>query len=247
MLIVLNSAQSAHDMLKTIKQGRGSVAEYIAKFDQYSTLTGWSNADHRQRFYNGLDNCVKDLFALSERPKATYLETRSLASDIDQRVQQRDAKKSGKPYLPDSNTGGGKGSRDPNAMEIDASKQDKGKEKKTQFTYLQSMKGRCFGCRSKDHTKKEGNHDRDVCNHCKKVGHRAPVCFTKYLGKPVATSAKATTEDSGEGTSAAVNATTSTAKPPAKKDKTTQGDILAQLMADMEKQKKELEALKSSF
>jgi len=43
-------------------------------------------------------------------------------------------------------TGGGKGSRDPNAMEIDASKQDKGKEKKTRFTYLQSMKGRCFGC-----------------------------------------------------------------------------------------------------
>jgi len=89
------------------------------------------NANHRQRFYDGLDNCVKDLFALSERPKATYLETRSLASNIDQQVRQRDAKKSGKLYMPDSNTGGGKGSHDPNAMEIDTSKQDKGKEKRT--------------------------------------------------------------------------------------------------------------------
>jgi len=178
---------------------------------------------------------------------ALYMETHSLASDIDQHVRQREAEKSGKPYHPNSNTGGGKGSRDPNAMEIDTSKQDKGKEKRTRFTYLQSMKGRCFGCRSKDHTKKEGNHDRDVCNHCKKVGHRTPVCFTKYIGKPGATLAKATTEDSGEGTSAAVNATTSTAKPLVKKDKTTQGDILTQLMADMEKQKKELEALKASF
>src|SRR6266404_1843010 len=50
-----------------------------------------------------------DLFALSERPKATYMETRTLASDIDQRVQQREAEKSGKPYQPDSHTGGGKG------------------------------------------------------------------------------------------------------------------------------------------
>ena len=65
----LDSAQSTQDMLKTIKQGRGSVAEYIAKFDQYSTLTGWSNTDHRQRFYDGLDDHVEDLFALSERPK----------------------------------------------------------------------------------------------------------------------------------------------------------------------------------
>ncbi len=96
----LDSAQSARDMLKTIKQGRGSVAEYITKFDQYSTLTGWSDADHRQRFYNGLDDHIKDLFALSERPKGMYLETCSLASDIDQRVRQQDAEKSSKPYQP---------------------------------------------------------------------------------------------------------------------------------------------------
>jgi len=53
-----------------------------------------------------------------------------MASDIDQQVQQREAEKSGKPYQPDSHTGGGKGSRDPNAMEIDASKQDKEKRKR---------------------------------------------------------------------------------------------------------------------
>ncbi len=134
----LDSSQTLWDMLKSLKQCRGLVAEYIAKFDQYSTLTGWSDANHRQgsMMVLTLEDHVKDLFALSERPKGTYQETHSLASDINQCIRQRDAEKSGKLYMADNNSGGGKGSRDPNAMEIDTSKQDKGKEKKTQFTYL---------------------------------------------------------------------------------------------------------------
>jgi len=58
------------------------------------------------------------------------METRTFgASDIDQRVQQREAEKSGKPYHLIVTQEEEKGSRDPNAMEIDASKQEKEKRK----------------------------------------------------------------------------------------------------------------------
>jgi hypothetical protein len=39
----LDSSESAHKALKAIKQGKGSVVEYIANFDQYTLqLVGWT-------------------------------------------------------------------------------------------------------------------------------------------------------------------------------------------------------------
>jgi len=51
----------------------------------------------------------------------------------------KEKRESGKPYQPDSHTGGGKGSHDPNAMEIELQSRTREREKDT-FTYLQSMK-----------------------------------------------------------------------------------------------------------
>src|SRR6201996_5214926 len=48
----MDSAEAARDALKSLKQGRDSVAEYQAKFDQFTAQTGWSDADHQTRFYN---------------------------------------------------------------------------------------------------------------------------------------------------------------------------------------------------
>ena len=137
------------------------------------------------------------------------------------------------------------------AMEVDASRQQQqgGKEVRNQRTYTAFMRGKCFGCGSPDHTKKDGSHDRDICNHCKKVGHRSPVCFSKYLGKPITAKAAATEQEESKASSshakgkASVSATT----PAQAKDSKGQADLLAQLMAQIKAQSAEIEALKASF
>jgi hypothetical protein len=109
------------------------------------------------------------------------------------------------------------------------------------------MQGKCYGCGSTDHTKKDGNHKHDVCNHCGKTGHRLPVCFTKYIGKP------------GKGAKAAatLDSSTSTMKPPSSsppamasastsalaKNNKTQADLLAELMKHIEDQDAQIKAL----
>src|ERR1700761_4932492 len=105
-------------------------------------------------------------------------------------MRQRQAEKSGKSMHNTPHTT----SKAPDAMEVDASRQQQqqGKEKRTWYTYLSWMKGKCFGCGSTDHAKKDGKHEHNICSHCKKVGHRLPVCMAKYLGKPITAKAAAT-------------------------------------------------------
>ena len=57
------------------------------------------------------------------------------------------------------------------------------------------MRGRCFSCGSTAHTKKDGNHEREVCKHCMRVGHREGVCLARYMGKPKSQKAAATQEE----------------------------------------------------
>ena len=135
-------------------------------------------------------------------------------------------------------------------MDVDASRQSDSKEVRNRKTYTSFMRGKCFGCGSPDHTKKDGGHERDICNHCKKVGHRSPVCMAKYLGKKVVAKAAAsneTPEDSKPSPPAAkAAATTSKGKAPAQ-DIKAQADLMAKLMAQVEEQSEELATLKASF
>jgi antibiotic biosynthesis monooxygenase (ABM) superfamily enzyme len=62
----LDTAEAAREVLKKIRQGKQSVAEYMAQFDQYTGQTGWSDADHRQQFYDRLAEVVKDGLALTD-------------------------------------------------------------------------------------------------------------------------------------------------------------------------------------
>ena len=136
-------------------------------------------------------------------------------------------------------------------MDVDASRQSDGKEVKNKKTYISFMRGKCYGCGSTDHAKKDGGHERDICNHCKKVGHRSPVCMAKYLGKKVVAKAAASNETPDGNKPAAsptakAAATTSKGKAPAQ-DTNAQADLMAKLMAQVEEQSKELAALKASF
>ena len=178
----LNSTEAARDALKALKQGKSSVVEYISKFDQFVQQTGWSDADHRTWFYDRLTEGVKDALTFTDRPTTTLNELKTAAHIFDQRIRQRHAEKGGKqaqqqlhlsPISP----------KDPNAMDVDASQQSDNKEVRNKRTYVAFMRGKCFGCGSTDHAKKDSGHERDICNHCKKVGHRSPVCMAKYQGR----------------------------------------------------------------
>src|ERR1700761_7286022 len=245
----MDSAEAARDALKSLKQGKDSVAEYQAKFDQFTNQTGWSDADHRTRFYNGLNETIKDNLAISDRPIGMLVELRQAAQILDQQMRQRQAEKSGKPMHNTPHMT----SKHPDAMEEDASRQQQqqqtGKEKRTRYTYLAWMKGKCFGCGSTDHAKKDGKHKHDICGYCKKVGHHSPVCMAKYLGKPIVAKAAATEQAAASSSTMDPKgkASVSTTTPAPVQNSKAQADLLAKLMAQMQEQSAQIEALKSSF
>ena len=195
--IPLDPAEAARDTLKHLKQGKRSVAEYKARFDEQAPLTKWSQVDLRTRFYDGLNDQIKDTLAITDRPVVTLRELVESANIIDTRIRQRSAEKKGKTFHQTSSQDQGVVS-----MEVDATqtrpqgkgKQGKGKQGQTtgnppsssgknRASFLKDMAGKCFGCGSTDHTKKNGNHERKICHWCQRTGHRANVCFSKYMGQ----------------------------------------------------------------
>jgi hypothetical protein len=242
--IPLDISEAAREALKKIQQGSTeSVAEYISKFDQYTTQTGWSEADHRQRFYDGLQEKIKDILSYTDQPTGTFTQLREASSKVNRRVQQRDSEKRGKSSQQHT-------ARDPDMMQVDASAQkpqQSGAAKKTKDDFTKFMQGKCFRCGSKDHSKKNGNHEHDVCNHCGKTGHRSTVCFGKFMGTPKKAGVAATTDStdsSGQPTASTSASATNTA--PAK-DSKTQADLLASLMDRVKAQEEQIKALSASF
>jgi hypothetical protein len=222
----------AIEYIKSLKQGSMSVVEYVAKFAEYKDRTGFSPEDLRERLREGLASYIKDAMAVSERKTSTYEELVDTAQILDKRYQERRAEKAreqgrsvpaaAKPYLPSFASPHSAGPapaphRDPNAMDVDATKAIA----KTLKDYNDWMKGRCYGCGSHSHVKAEGNHGADLCGHCGKTGHRADVCQRKFFGHPpsaprranaTTTDTVATTPaaDSGDGTASVKAAATST-------------------------------------
>ena len=239
----LDTAETAHEVLKKIQQGKDSMAEYLSKFDQYTGQTGWSDLDHRQRFYDSLNEKVKDFLAITDRPHATFAELTTAAQTIDQRLHQHEAEKKGSTS---HNMSQGTLTVDPNAMQVDATQQGSSSNAaKNCSTYTKWMRGKCYGCGDTKHVKKDGNHERDVCNHCGKTGHRSPICFSKYMGKAKTAKAAATQESSSSTTDPPKQTASATSTPA--KDSMEQADMLAQLMKCIKDQDKDLRLLKCLF
>ena len=62
---------------------------------------------------------------------------------------------------------------EPVAMDVDATH--------TREEFTCQMCGRCFKCGLTEHTKREGHHERDLCDYCHKAGHHEVVCFEKFI------------------------------------------------------------------
>ena len=243
--------EAAREALKRLYQGKRSVAEYKAKFEEHSSLTGWSKADLRSRFYDGLSDAIKDALAISDRPTEAYESLVDAAQALDIRLRQRQAEKKGQTFHQVQQPSRGTESV---PMDIDASRQQghqgqSGSKKPSRSEFLKKMKGKCFGCGSSDHSKQDGHHERDVCNHCKKTGHRSTVCFAKYMGREKAAATSQAPADSNQGSSGqSANSTQQAQSQPqatASANATHAGtSALQKQIAEMQKQ---IEALKASF
>lgn len=229
-----DATTDAKEMLRRLYQGKSTVGQYAATFKQYSTRTGYSEVDLRDRFYEHLADRIKDALVLTDKSTATLEELIKVSIDIDNRQIQREQEKhkSRTPFTPATARPPGpstapfaSSARDPMAMDIDATR--------SADDYRRAMVGRCYGCGAKEHRKADGHHERDVCSHCGLVGHQVQVCRNKYLGRPA------------QAKCAAATTVAATAEAPA-----VTGDVaamLTKLMADQKALADQISSLKSHF
>lgn len=237
----VDEAVDAKERLRKLYQGSLTVPEYAARFKELAGRTGYSGADLRDRFYEHLSDAIKDELVHTARPIGTLEELITVTADIDVRVRQRRAEKARQqgrtlptpstrtpaavhttPFTP--------AARDPNAMDVDATR--------TREDFNRFMRGKCYGCGSEAHVKKDGGHDREICNYCRRAGHREVVCMDKFLKKPRSQRASATVEGEGEAQTAASTST------PSAVDTSV---LLAQLMEQQKLLAEQIAALQQSF
>lgn len=255
-----DEATDAKQALRQLWQGKMSVPEYTAWFREAMSRTGYSTSDLRDRYYEHLSIEIKDALPMTERSTKTLDKLITVVTDLDTRLRQRKAEKAretGKatgvtftawPTPSTSASPFAAPPKDPNAMDLDATKaRGNGKSRKD---FMKVMVGRCFGCGSKDHVKRDGGHERDVCSHCGRTGHRVGVCQSRFMGQPGKSVAAATADASPN--SGDIQEISS----PATQEATQEGSAsaaassslgLAEIMARMREMSAELAAIKQAF
>ncbi|KAG2020897.1 hypothetical protein CC2G_006182 [Coprinopsis cinerea AmutBmut pab1-1] len=179
-----NDAQAALQELEQLTLGRGTVADFASRFVDIFSRTNLSDSDGMARFkrklsqehllWLALSNLIKEPANLEE------LVAQAIKNEFVMRnMNPNSSRTSLAQYAPAPTPAP---ARDPYAMEIDATRP--GPSGKTYQDFLNAMRGRCFGCGSTGHNKKDGNHGALRCNYCQRMGHAATVCQDKYMGFP---------------------------------------------------------------
>ncbi|KAK7016752.1 hypothetical protein VNI00_018829 [Paramarasmius palmivorus] len=200
----VDEKEDAKHRLKALHQDKMTVAEYTAKFKELMGRTGYSTEDLRDRFYDNLSRAFRDRLVLAiGRSTKTFDELVQTSIEVDNHFRQYDAEKrleaqarpqGPRPFwsnrqlpnpprtspFPAAAPAPTFPTRDPNAMDIDANR--------TRADWLRLMNGKCFGCGSTEHRQRDGGHEREICNWCRRNGHREAVCFNRWLGRPRGTS-----------------------------------------------------------
>lgn len=195
---------TAQQALEGLSQGRGSVEQYKAKFDEHAPRTGWPDTVLAREFRDGLSERVKDVMINLTYNKESLDDVYRAAQTAGEHIRERDQEKSGK-----SRHSTASSIPAPDAMDIDATRVTKvqapakntGSNGKTYDDFKRAMVNKCNKCGSSEHVAKNGNHERDVCYHCKKVGHRSTACMRKFMGFPATQQVSADAGASGSGQS----------------------------------------------
>jgi rRNA maturation endonuclease Nob1 len=236
-----NSVADAKEILRRLRQGTNSVAQYTSEYKQYAGRTGYSDSDLRDKFYDGLSNRIKDAMVLTDKPTRTLDECVKVALEIDNRYRERDRERGSRSsWRPSSDSPNAppafQTQRDPDAMDVDAS------NTKSRFSFQKAMKGRCYGCGSREHRKDQGHHERDICQHCGMTGHRQNVCFSRYMGRPKGRPQRIAATEEHFDISASTSTSTSTPNPSLGHE-----DMILKLMESQKALAEQIEKLQGHF
>ncbi|KAF5351407.1 hypothetical protein D9757_014519 [Collybiopsis confluens] len=171
----------ARAAIETIHQGKGqSAAEYSQHFKDVGGRTGLSDADLLGRFQSSLlpeirRNLVIVNIAQGRAPTLEEAIRRAISIDVFLRDPSMKDRSSQRPaaftHTP----------ADPYAMEIDANS-TRPSNGNTREGFMAPMRGRCYGCGSQSHEKRNCTHKEATCHFCARKGHLESVCQDKFMG-----------------------------------------------------------------
>ncbi|KAI3608983.1 hypothetical protein WG66_011077 [Moniliophthora roreri] len=153
-----DEAADAKEQLHVLFQEKQSVVEYAAKFKEIMSRTSYSSADLCDCFYEHLASRIKDELVHTDCKTDSLNQLINVANDLDVSMTMPTIPPPA-PHPPTASiTPFAPPARDPNAMEVDATK--------SRLDWTCMMVGKCYGCGSTQHTKANGNHKREICGHC---------------------------------------------------------------------------------